>query len=142
MVKKLLSSINLKKLQNLALTKNLVWFLFFALFSNIALSQTISPWKMNRGAGVINATNTLPSHGDPAAYTQMDIPGASDANWENAPVNANGEINFSETSIIPNISGNCLNKLDFTYFETYISIPANYNLTSLIVDFTAADDGA
>jgi len=128
---------NLKKLDSLAFTKNLAWFLFFAFFSNIVLSQvTISPWKINKGAGIIAHTNSY--NGDPAAYSKMNIPAASDPNWTNAPVNANGEINYSVRSIL----SICRQQLDFTYFETYISIPANYVVNDLKVSFNAADDGA
>tara|TARA_R110001592_G_scaffold178278_3_gene419000 strand:+ start:774 stop:3533 length:2760 start_codon:yes stop_codon:yes gene_type:complete len=104
--------------------------------SGFSQGVTISPWKMNKGGGAISFS--LNNHGNPAAYTQANIPGASDPNWVAAPVNASGEINYSVNSILTK----CLQQLDFTYFETYINIPTNYNVSSLNVAFTAADDGA
>ena len=97
---------------------------------------TISPWKMNNGGGAISFN--VGFHGNPAAYSQANIPNASDPNWVAAPVNANGEINYSVNSIL----SYCLSQLDFTYFETFLNIPANFNISSLNVAFAAADDGA
>ncbi|MFN0728958.1 immunoglobulin-like domain-containing protein [Polaribacter gochangensis] len=114
----------------------LTFMLIMLVQSGFSQGITISPWKMNKGGGAISFS--LNNHGNPAAYTQANIPGASDPNWVAAPVNASGEINYS----VPSILSYCLNQLDFTYFETYINIPANYNVSSLNVSFTAADDGA
>jgi hypothetical protein len=68
----------------------------------------------------------------------MHIPSIADPNWMAAPVDTNGAINFNPRSIL----SRCLQQLDFTYFETFINIPANFNVSSLNVAFTAADDGA
>ncbi|MCF6212532.1 MAG: hypothetical protein L3J45_00750 [Flavobacteriaceae bacterium] len=109
----------------------------FCMFLQTSFAQvTISPWKMNRGAGVISYS--LPNHGNPAAYSQMNIPAPSDVNWTAAPVDGLGRINYSVRSIL----WRCLNQLDFTYFETNINIPSNFTVNSLTVSFTAADDGA
>ena len=127
----------LKKLLLFNLKKKIHWILVFMFFSNLLSSQvTISPWKMNKGAGAINFS--LPNHGNASAYSQMNIPDTADNNWTNAPVNANGEINFSERSIL----SRCLQQLDFTYFQTFISIPVGYTINDMNVSFSAADDGA
>jgi len=116
--------------------KLLIAFTFFMFLQTTFAQVTITPWKMNKGGGAINYS--LNSHGEPTAYSQMNIPNISDANWTPAPVNSNGEINFSARSIL----SRCLQQLDFTYFETFINIPANFNVSDLNVSFTAADDGA
>jgi concanavalin A-like lectin/glucanase superfamily protein/surface protein with Ig-like domain/type IX secretion system substrate protein len=114
----------------------LIAFVFMA-FLQTAFSQvTITPWKMNKGGGAINYS--LPNHGNPLAYSQMHIPSIADPNWTAAPVDSNGAINFNPRSIL----SRCLQQLDFTYFETFINIPANFNVSSLNVAFSAADDGA
>ena len=109
----------------------------FLMMSQLAFSQvTITPWKMNKGGGII--PYTLSYHGQPTAYSQANIPASNNPNWVNAPTNSNGEIFYS----VPSILSQCLRQLDFTYFETYINIPANFNINDLSVKFTAADDGA
>ncbi len=95
----------------------LTFMLIMLVQSGFSQGITISPWKMNKGGGAISFS--LNNHGNPAAYTQANIPGASDPNWVAAPVNASGEINYSVNSILTK----CLQQLDFTYFETYINIP-------------------
>ena len=77
-------------------------------------------------------------HGDVRAYALADIPVASDSNWENAPLDNNGDINFSESSNL----NDCKRTLDFTYFETEIDIPFGTTLTELKVTFSKVDDGA
>ena len=111
--------------------------LVLLLMASTAIAQvTISPWKMNKGAGAIPFN--VGFHGNPAAYNVSNIPEASDSNWELAPVNATGGINYSVRSILTG----CLNQLDFTYFETFLNIPSNFNVTDLNISFSAADDGA
>lgn len=55
-------------------------FLMF-LQTGFAQGVTISPWKMNRGGGVISYNLASGIHGDPIAYSQMNIPAISDPNW-------------------------------------------------------------
>lgn len=112
-------------------------------YATIAVAQleasiTVTPWRMNRGGGAINYYIGSGSLGNPAAYSQMNIPATSDANWTAAPLNAQGAINFSETSIL----STCRYQLDFTYFETYIDIPEGTVVDELIVSFQQVDDGA
>ncbi|KGL63146.1 immunoglobulin-like domain-containing protein [Polaribacter sp. Hel1_85] len=111
--------------------------LFFLSFIYTMSSQvTISPWKMNNGNGIIPFNVSY--NGEPTAYSQMNIPAPADNNWVNAPVDSNGAINFS----VPSILTQCLTQIDFTYFETYLNIPTNFNVSDLNISFTAADDGA
>ena len=127
----------LTKLLYFSSQKKIYLTLFLLMCTTFMFAQvTISPWKMNRGAGAIEFR--LTNHGNPAAYTKMNIPDAANNNWTAAPVNSNGEINFSERSIL----SRCLQQLDFTYFQTFISIPVGYTINNLNVSFSAADDGA
>jgi hypothetical protein len=97
---------------------------------------TISPWKMNKGGGIIYYN--VGFHGNPTAYSKANIPSSSASGWTTAPTNSNGEINYSVRSIL----SRCLSQLDFTYFETFIDIPLGYVINDLNVKFSAADDGA
>ncbi|MCF7823130.1 MAG: HYR domain-containing protein [Candidatus Marinimicrobia bacterium] len=100
-------------------------------------SLGISGWEMNRGAGYIYlGGTTLAYHGDPAVYAWANIPTVNDANWGPAP---NSEtIGFSEYSTLPGV----LTYADFTYFQTFLSIPEATQINACYVDFRNADDGA
>jgi len=133
MIAKLLS----KKIKLLNATKNLSLFIALFFTCNLVFSQvTISPWKMHYGVGAINYS--VSHHGDPAAYSQANIPSETDSRWIAAPTNANGEIHYAVTSIL----SYCERQLDFTYFETFINIPSGFIVNDLNVTFSAADDGA
>ena len=110
--------------------------LFFLTFT-VSSQVTISPWRMHHGGGVINVSN-IGFHGNPSAYQHSNIPSNGDSSWQAAPVNASGQINYSVGSILTQ----CLTQLNFTYFETNINIPTNFNVNDLNVTFSAADDGA
>ncbi|NVK53753.1 MAG: T9SS type A sorting domain-containing protein [Flavobacteriaceae bacterium] len=134
MLKKLLSFANKKKVFS---SKSSTSFLIFLFFSSTLLAQvTISPWRMNKGGGIIYYS--ISHHGDPIAYSKANIPDTNASGWTSAPTNSNGEIHYSVRSILTS----CLNQLDFTYFETYIDIPTGFIVNDLNVAFSAADDGA
>lgn len=98
----------------------------------------ISGWEMNRGGGYINLGQHIGTHGNPILYNWSNIPSTDDANWGPAP---NTEtIGFSETSTLP--GGTCFYYADFTYFQTFLSIPENTVLNEVTVNFSGADDGA
>ncbi len=124
--------------------------LMLTLIPGILMSQGINrtSWEMNRGGGWSYLNFSLPSHGYPGnwngteyvestgAYANANIPDVSNAGWGPAP---NGEtIGFSETSILP---GNCLSSVDYTYFQTFVNVPTNTNVTQFNIVFSAIDDG-
>lgn len=97
----------------------------------------VTGWEMNRGGGWINTGQHIGWHGNPILYNWANIPAVDDANWGPAP---NTEtIGFSEGSQLP---GGCLYYADFTYFQTFLSVPANTQLNEVTVEFNQADDGA
>jgi len=103
---------------------------------------TVSPWQMNKGEGIIEISAEILNgiHGNPTAYALANIPLQNDADWEVAPVDAEGKISFGG----PNASEltGCFNQLDFTYFQTIVDIPANTELEEVLVKFALVDDGA
>lgn len=100
-------------------------------------SLGISGWEMNRGGGYVNLGQHIGYHGNPILYDWANIPAVDDVNWGPAP---NTEtIGFSEYSQLP---GGCLYLADFTYFQTFLSIPENTQINEVYVDFNNADDGA
>ena len=117
------------------------------LISSAILAQTAySEWEMNRGAeGVLNVKalgiDLKQTHGNPIAYNHAKIPpkiitDAKAPKWESAPKDANGNVNFSESSSLE-----CYQQLDFTYFRTFIDIPAT-GVQRLTVTINKVDDGA
>jgi len=114
-------------------------------FESFKVSQPIPPptelgisgWEMNRGGGNISLGQHIGWHGNPILYDWANIPAEDDAGWGQAP---NPEtIGFSETSQLP---GGCLSMADFTYFQTFLSIPPETQLNEVTVEFYNADDGA
>ncbi len=78
-------------------------------------------------------------HGNPVMYNYANVPSSNDPRWTAAPLNGSGNIQFSQTSRLP--SGSCYTRVDFTYFQTILSIPANITVNTCIIGFGAADDG-
>jgi len=106
------------------------------------LARTL--WEMHRGGVMGDPFKPLPNppgnlsyHGDTKVYQLANIPPEGDSGWGPAP---NGEtVGFSELSALP---GYCLNAADFTYFQSFVSIPANATVTEFKVVMNGADDGA
>ncbi|NVJ48628.1 MAG: thrombospondin type 3 repeat-containing protein, partial [Cytophagia bacterium] len=103
---------------------------------------TTTAWRINNVATDIVTGVNQAYNGDPAAYAYMDIPETSDENWEAAPLDGNGAILFGGSNASNLGAYTCRTALDFTYFETFIDIPENFEITDLTVTFGAADDGA
>ncbi len=106
-------------------------------------AQSITPWRMNRGAAgfaLPPACLPMPYHGAPCPYNYAAIPPVLDPGWSAAPLNGLGQVSFSEGSFLPN--GSCLLWADFTYFETQVTLPANFIISTFTVSFSQVDDGA
>lgn len=95
---------------------------------------------MNRGEDPIKVADhdidLQRQHGNQVAYQLATIPAKKDANRENAP-QANGEVHFDEPSSLP-----CYQEVDFTYFRSYVDIPAGTSIEELKVTIGSVDDGA
>ena len=93
-------------------------------------------WEMNRGGSWSFLGFSLPSHGYSTAYNNAVIPPVGDAGWGPAP---NSEtIGFSEYSILP---GYCMQAVDYTYFQTFVTVPFNTDVTQFTIAFSGIDDG-
>jgi hypothetical protein len=125
--------------------EKLKWlFLLFlsAMFSANATAQTISrsPWQKLDDGLTFSEANTVISfaqHGDVNMYQYASIPGVTDSRWVTATLNSSGGVEFSQNSLLPT----CLNRADFTYFQTNVSIPSNFTISTATVSFASADDG-
>lgn len=97
---------------------------------------SVSTWQIHEGKeGVVKHSN--PRNGDPSAYAKAKIPAQKDNGWTDAPLNSNGDVSIDRSSTIE-----CLNELDFTYFQTTVDIPSNTKVDKFTVSYDKADDGA
>ena len=110
-----------------------------------------SPWEMHAGLevtaenpyGVVEVYWTpVYIHGDPSWYTAAVIPGVEDGGWGPAP---NGEtIGFggASASVIDDAGFACWEAVDYTYFQTFVTVPENTTLDDFTISFSGMDDGA
>lgn len=100
---------------------------------------TVSPWKMNKGSqGIIQLREKLSDDDVSSPFQYRQIPPQDDNGWKLASLDAEGEIQYNVRSLVDS----CLKAVDFTYFETFVDIPANFNIDELVVNFKRVDDGA
>ncbi|TNF38263.1 MAG: DUF5011 domain-containing protein [Deltaproteobacteria bacterium] len=114
--------------------------------SAFALSRT--PWTMHEGLevsssnphGLIAFTCNPTRHGDACEYSVATIPGAYDAGWGPAP---DGDIigmaHYSRVCYAP---VTCWDYGDFTYFQTFVDIPSDTEVTEFTITFSGMDDGS
>ncbi len=99
-----------------------------------------TPWQMHHGYGIISLLNTIPTHGDASLYNVKRVPSQDDPGWEAPPLDKNGNISFSQPSVLPR--DGCFKKADFTYFQTLVEIPQGAVVSQFEVGFEKVDDGA
>ncbi len=114
-----------------------------------AAAQSRTPWQMHDGTEVntANPLGLLPfactptKHGDNCEYSVAAVPAASDAQWTAAP---NGEtVGFSVyPSRVCQAPVSCMAYGDFTYFQTFVNVPSNVNVTTFTITFNGMDDGS
>ena len=108
----------------------------------VANSLSRTPWQaMITPSQVVSVSpplsNPSPNHGDIRYYSYApSLPAQNDSRWVSAP---NGDsVNFHATSRL----SSCFTQLDFSFFQTIVTIPANTNVTTFSINFAGADDGA
>ena len=114
-----------------------------------AAAQSRTPWQMHNG-NEVTASNPLgllrfscnPSrHGQDCEYDVASVPAASDPEWLAAP---NGDTIAFEVypSRVCQAPSTCLRYGDFTYFQTFVTVPSNVNVTTFTISFSGMDDGS
>ena len=115
-----------------------------------ATAQSRTSWEMHKGLEVgpyaapyddiVLWGYTMPSHGNVAEYGYAAaIPDANDTGWGPAP---NGDtIGFSIYSRLCGRAA-CRQGGDFTYFQTFVNVPANVTVTAFTIAFSGMDDGS
>ncbi|RMF10275.1 MAG: DUF5011 domain-containing protein, partial [Candidatus Neomarinimicrobiota bacterium] len=117
-----------------------------------ALGRT--PWEMHSGLeeangypfGVIPFNSGGHQHGWDGEYAVATIPGAVDPGWGPAPdgntIGFYGEGAPGTPSLIDDAGYGCQTAVDFTYFQTFVNIPANMTVTQFSIAFNGMDDGS
>lgn len=103
-------------------------------------AQTRTPWEMNGGEGIVFfPVCPTPSHGHPSEYDDATIPPVGDPGWGPAP---DGEIIAYSLprSTLCGVAG-CRCAGEFTYFQTFVDIPASVVVTDFRIAFSGIDDG-
>lgn len=118
-----------------------------------AHAQTRTAWQQHDGLEVtagnplglvaFDATcrpETIPRHGANCEYDVAVIPPAVDGAWHAAP---DAEIiDFSIPSRVCQAPVQCWRYGDFTYFQTFVDIPANVQVNTFTISFHGMDDGS
>jgi hypothetical protein len=116
-----------------------------------AQAQTRSPWQQHDGLevtpanplGLVPFTCAPPQHGAVCEYDVATIPGALDGAWGPAPDPDIIGFSLSPSRVCQAPGGqSCLVYGDFTYFQTFVDIPANVVVTTFTIDFAGMDDGS
>jgi len=122
--------------------------LSLVLASTAAFGLSRTPWEMHDGLevtssnpyGLIAFTCSPGYHGHACEYSVATVPGAYDAGWGPAP---NGDIiDFHIASRVCYAPSTCWNYGDFTYFQTFVDIPTDTEVTTFTIAFSGMDDGS
>ncbi len=114
-------------------------------FGLCAEAQTLSPWEVNTGEGVINLPNGVKSRKGAErlsiVYDYAKIPDKTAAGWKliSAP---NGNVAYSTTSILDKAKYDQFTQLDLTYFRGYLTLPNGFKLNKATVTIGNVDDQA
>ncbi|MCO5212373.1 MAG: hypothetical protein M9936_21960 [Caldilinea sp.] len=125
------------------LTGLLLTFLIWSparVFSQSSAGFDRTPWQMHNGYGITTLLKPVPTHGDAALYSYKRVPRQDDPGWGAPPLDNNGNITYSVPSDLP--GGSCYKQADFTYFQTFVEIPAGATVDQFEVRFEKVDDGA
>jgi hypothetical protein len=104
-----------------------------------AAAQTRTPWQMNLGEGIVVFGYTAPYHGYEGEYDFATIPPSNDANWGPAP-NGDTIAYVQSPSTLCGVV-DCLLGAEFTYFQSFVDVPADIIVTTFTIAFSGIDDG-
>ncbi|MCP3143268.1 hypothetical protein [Pyxidicoccus xibeiensis] len=114
-----------------------------------ASAQSRTPWQMHQGLevtesnplGLVPFSCTPTRNGDPCEYEVSTIPPVGEPTWGPAP---DGEI-IDFTLYPSNVCSapvTCMAYGDFTYFQSFVRIPADFVVTEFNIVFNGMDDGS
>lgn len=108
-----------------------------------------TPWQMHIDPEPSGTLSTGPQaqHGAVAAYADAQVPAATAGSWQGAP---DGDI-IGFDGRVPGFGGDnssrlrnfpCLAAVDYTYFQTFVTVPRGGTVSTFQVSFDGVDDGA
>ena len=105
-----------------------------------------TPWQMNEGEGVIKLDAELPSNGalpenNYIAFKQAQVP-AEGKGWVAAPNPETIGFGNASASKIAQAGGVCRKAVDYTYFQTFVEVPAGTRLDEFKISFQGMDDAS
>lgn len=108
-------------------------------------AQTLSNWEVNEGEGIINLPNNEKSRKGTerlaSVYKYASMPVKKDSKWKKVST-ANGQVSYSTNSVLPNANYDKFIQVDFTYFRSYLYIPADFKINNATVTIGTVDDQA
>ena len=131
--------------------------LTFASAASAAGPTTLSAsaWQVYSNTNIYGNPDPAQVHGDPGEYGAAPaIPGQSDSGWANcgptapfrsSPYQAAHSLCPNPSTIgmgVGSILSDCWNHLNFTFFQSLVSIPEGTTISSFSVNMSGADDGA
>jgi len=108
-------------------------------FVPLGAPPTRTPWEMHHGAGIVEWGFESPEHGHAMEYDYATIPSPDDPGWGPAPDPE--VINYQQVPSTLCGVCDCRHGGDFTYFRTYVDIPADAWLTGFEIVTSGVDDG-
>ena len=117
---------------------------------NPPANVTRTPWQMHDGLGATDTQSNLvmfscqPTiHAQACEYDLSTVPPSVDPAWRAAPDASSIGYFLSPSRVCSAPNGRtCFVYGDFTYFQTYIDVPAGASVTQLTISATHIDEGA
>lgn len=100
---------------------------------------TRSSWEMHAGEGIVPFGFTTPNHGAVVEYDFATIPPGNDPGWGPAPSGDTIAFDATPSSLCGVMA--CRAGGQFTYFQTFVDVPANVVVTAFTISFSGIDDG-
>jgi len=107
------------------------------------ISATRTSWQYIR-AGIVNNGSPMRNHGDITFYAYApNVPDQSDSRWAPCGPSDSWCIDGSSLSIQSTSRlRDCWLHLDFSFFQTIVTVPAGVTVSTFTINFAYMDDGA
>ncbi len=100
---------------------------------------TLTDWQQNDGEGLQWFPYVMPRHGAVEEYVHSSVPPEGDPGWVGAP--DPDIIDYSIYSTLCAAGAGCRAAGEFTYFQTFVDIPAGLDVDRFEIRFSGIDDG-
>ena len=116
-----------------------------------ALGESRTPWEQHDGLeetpsnplGVVPLSCVLDQHGAVCEYDVSTVPPENDLRWFGAPdPDIIGMDFYCGQSRLCQVPNSCRRYADFTYFQTFVSLPKGFVVNTFTISFRGMDDGS